>query len=170
MITIDVFDDQSHVPLDHQRLRRAVRMVLQEASVTRAQISVAVVDDDTIRRLHCRYLDQDEPTDVLSFALDPRPQHLDAEVIVSAETAAAAAGQFGWAAQDELLLYVLHGMLHLVGCDDTTPEKQAQMHRREEACLARFGLKARRERSGTELAGGAAPPGPTRPQPAGEAP
>ena len=95
MITIDIFNDQSQVPLDEARIRRAVRMILEDASVPSAEISVAVVEDRIIRQLHCKYLDQDEPTDVLSFLLEPGREHLEGEVIVSAETAAAMQVQSG---------------------------------------------------------------------------
>ena len=148
MITVEIFNEQNEVPLDEQRVRRAVEMILEDAAVSHAEISIAVVDDPTIRRLHGKYLDEDEPTDVLSFVLQQSPQRLEGEVIVGAETAEKTAPQFGWPAEDELLLYVIHGTLHLVGYDDTTPEKQAEMRDRERACLARCGLKARYEPSG----------------------
>jgi probable rRNA maturation factor len=147
VITVEIADEQSDLPLDHHRLQHAVRMVLEEASVARARLSLAVVDDSTIRRLHQRYLAADEPTDVLSFLLERSEDCLEGEVIVSAQTAVLAAGRFGWPAEDELLLYVIHGTLHLVGYRDATPQQQAEIRRRERACLSRFGIEARYEES-----------------------
>ena len=147
MIAIGIHNAQSHVPLDEKRLGDAVRMVLEEASVARAQISLAVVDDPTIRRLHRAYLAADEPTDVLSFLLERSGDCLEGEVIVSGQTAKLAAARFGWSAEDELLLYVIHGTLHLVGYRDATPQQQAEIRRREGACLSRFGIEARYEES-----------------------
>ena len=46
---------------------------------------------------------------------------LEGEVIVGAETALRTAPRYGWPPHDELLLYVVHGTLHLVGHDDRTP-------------------------------------------------
>ncbi len=140
MIDVAVANRQSRLPLDEDLLRRAVRMILDCASIRTAQISVAIVDDPTIRQLHERYLALDEPTDVLSFALERSEAHLDGEVVVSADTAAEAAPQFGLGAADELLLYVIHGTLHLVGYDDTTPQLRAEMRRQERACLAALGV------------------------------
>lgn len=148
MITIDIHNAQSQLSLDQQRLRDAVRMILQGESLSRAEISIAVVDDPAICELHRKYLQRDEPTDVLSFLLERSPQHLEGEVIVSAQTAVAAAPGFHWLAEDELLLYVIHGTLHLVGYDDGTPRQRAEMRRQERACLARFGLEARYAESG----------------------
>ena len=140
MRTIHVADQQGKLPIDEARLKRAVRMVLEEASIPEARISVAVVDDPTIRGLNRQYLSHDEATDVLSFELERSERLLEAEVVVSADTAQRAASRFGWSAADELLLYVIHGMLHLVGYDDRTPEERAEMRVRERACLARLGL------------------------------
>ena len=143
MITVEINNDQLEVPLDQQRLREAVQLILKDASVRQANVSIAVVDDPTIHALHRQYLELDEPTDVLSFILERSEDCLEGEVIVSAETAELTAGWYGWPAEDELLLYVIHGTLHLVGYDDTTPETQAEMRKQELACLACFGVEGR---------------------------
>ena len=106
---------------------------------------MAVVDDETICTLHKRYLGLDEPTDVLSFVLERGEDALEGEVVVSAETAAVTGKWYGLSAADELLLYVIHGTLHLVGYDDTTPEEQAEMRQQETSYLARFGVRQRVE-------------------------
>ncbi len=142
-ITIEIANEQDFVPLDEERIRDAVRGILGEASIAEAIVSVAVVDDSTIGRLHGKYLGDDSPTDVISFVLERGESSLEGEVIVSGERAAAAAPQYGWPAEDELLLYVIHGMLHLAGYDDTTPETREEMRRREQSHLARFGLTGR---------------------------
>jgi probable rRNA maturation factor len=140
-ICVAVSDQQTVLPLSRRRLAAAVRRVLVEASIRQATVSLAVVDDPTIHRLNRQFLGHDEPTDVLSFLLDRGDDHLEAEIVVSAQTAAAAAGQFGWSAQEELLLYVIHGALHLVGCDDRTSHQRAKMRSRERAHLERWGVR-----------------------------
>ena len=141
MIAIDLANEQSTLPVDARRLRRAVRMILKEAAVSRARISLAVVDDPTIRRLNRRYLGHDYATDVLSFNLGDSGEGLEGEVIVSADTAAAAAARFRWPPEDELLLYVINGTLHLVGLRDDNRQQRQQMRQRERHCLARFGIE-----------------------------
>jgi probable rRNA maturation factor len=66
---------------------------------------------------------------------------LEGEVIASTDTAANAAARVGWPAEDELLLYVVHGMLHLVGHDDHDSASLAVMRAAERQCLAHFGLE-----------------------------
>jgi probable rRNA maturation factor len=147
VFTIHVANEQTILPVDAARLRRAVQTVLEDASIPGAQISVAVVDDPTIHKLNRRYLNHDGPTDVLSFVLERSAESLEGEIVVSAQTAQETAPRFGWSPADELLLYVVHGALHLLGYEDQTPAGRDAMQAREQASLARFGLVPRYEES-----------------------
>ena len=138
MFEIDFANRQSTHPVNESRLLAAARLILEEEGIREASLSLAVVDDSTIHELNRRYLQHDDATDVLSFVLDAGPGRLDGEVIVSADTAAAASARYGWSVDDELLLYVIHGTLHLVGYDDQTPADRTAMRERERFCLARF--------------------------------
>jgi len=141
MFEIAITNQQTALVVDEARIRRAVAMILEDAGIASAEISVAVVDDPTIHQLNRQFLNHDEPTDVLSFVLDQSPGKLEGEVIVSADTAEATAPRYGWGAGDEMLLYVIHGALHLVGGRDATPRQRAEMRRRERIYLARLGLE-----------------------------
>ena len=133
---------QSAHPVDEPRLLTAVRSILTDAAgLERATVSVAVVDDATIHELNRRFLNHDWPTDVLSFVLDETDGSLEGEIILSADTAAASAPEFGWSAADEQLLYVIHGTLHLVGYDDQTDVAAAEMRAAEARYLERLGVR-----------------------------
>jgi probable rRNA maturation factor len=142
-LEIEVVSEQANVPVDEPRLAAAAGRVLSGEGIDSGTVSIAVVDDPAIHELNRRYLSHDCPTDVLSFALEQGPAYLEGEVIVSADTAAASAARFGWSAGDELLLYVIHGCLHLCGYDDQTPAALAEMRRKEAFYLAEHGLTPR---------------------------
>src|SRR4029450_4248528 len=91
---------------------------VETACFSAAPSSSAVGDEKTIHELNRRHLDHDWPTDVLSFVLEDDGEHLEGEVLLSADTAATAADELGNSAAEEQLLYVIHGMLHLVGYND----------------------------------------------------
>lgn len=148
---LSLANEQSAHAVDEDRLVAAARRVLADSPWTSARISLAVVDDQTIHALNRRFLDHDYPTDVLSFLLHQQHDHLEGEVIASAQTAAANAHEFGWSAADELLLYVIHGMLHLVGHDDKMPAQIGAMREAEARYLRACGVEPPRE---------GAPPGP----------
>jgi probable rRNA maturation factor len=144
-LTIEVNDEGQSQRIDCARLKKAARMVLESAGVASGELSIAIISDAQMQDLNRRYLQHDYPTDVLSFVLehDPAAGSLEGQVIVSSDYAAREAGRYGWTADDELLLYVIHGCLHLVGHDDTTPEAQVAMRAAEARYLASFGLEHR---------------------------
>ena len=138
-LVIDIADEQSVLTVDPEPIRLAVTRVLNEAQIERAQLSVALVDDRTIHELNRRYLCHDCATDVLSFILERSPEHLDGQIVVSTETARNEAARYGWSPDDELLLYVIHGALHLVGFDDQQASDSDRMREKEREILAHFG-------------------------------
>ncbi len=138
---IAIADEQQRLQIDAARLQDAVRQILKDAGIASADISLALVDDATIHALNRQYLGHDYPTDVISFVLDHTDGRLEGEVIVSTDTASTTAARLGWAPEDEVLLYVVHGTLHLVGHDDQDPASLAAMRSAERQYLARFGLK-----------------------------
>jgi probable rRNA maturation factor len=150
MIRVELCNRQAEIEVPRRRLAAAVRRVLTEAAVDDARISLAVVDDPTIQELHREFLGHDDPTDVLSFLLERQGRTLEGEIVVSAQTAVAQAPRYGFSAAEELLLYVIHGALHLVGFDDRSAPQRAEMRAREQAHLEHWGI---RPRQGKEVPG-----------------
>lgn len=152
MYQIDIADTQDRLELEEQFLIQVAQKVLAAEEVAAAEISVALVDDAAIHDINRQYLGHDYPTDVISFLLDCEPansthpasplrgrgKRLDGEVIISTETAIQQAGDFGWSPREEVVLYLIHGLLHLVGYDDLSYTERAVMRARERAMLALF--------------------------------
>jgi len=146
MITIEINNRQTLLAADSERLRGAVAAVLEEEGLKSAAINIAIVDDPTIHDLNRRFLNHDEPTDVISFPLDDA-DGIEGDVIVSADTAIRSAARYDWPPADELLLYVIHGTLHLVGYDDLDDASRAEMRSRERHYLAALGLQPKYEQT-----------------------
>ncbi len=85
------------------------------------EIEVAVVSDAVIARVHAEFMKVPGATDVITFA--------HGEIVVSADTARAQAAARGHGVVEELLLYLIHGLLHLNGYDDIAPRDRTKMHR-----------------------------------------
>jgi probable rRNA maturation factor len=151
---IALVNEQPRHPVNQQQLCDAARAVLGDTDLESASISIAVVDDDTIHALNRQYLEHDWPTDVLSFVLERRENHLEGEIILSADTAAAAAADAGWPVTAEQLLYVIHGTLHLIDYRDKTLAEAKTMRAAEAKYLRQFGFD-----SPTIQEGGAVPQG-----------
>ncbi len=139
--TIDISNRQAgRIP--RVWLRRAATYVLHAANVKTAEVSIAVVDDLEMQTLNRKFLQHDWPTDVLSFLLegDARDGALTGEVVVNAETACRVAKELGATARAELLLYVIHGALHLVGYSDGTTAARRKMRRAEQSVFEELSL------------------------------
>jgi probable rRNA maturation factor len=129
------------LPLPEAKLRRDVLRALRLAEFGGA-MSLAVVDDTTMRNVNRDYHAVDAPTDVLAFPLSEArggDAGFDAEVIVSLDTARREAKARGVEPSSELMLYVVHGTLHLLGHDDHDPKAASRMHRATLAILSRLG-------------------------------
>lgn len=126
------------IPTDS--LEKVVRMIVADHGYRDSEISLAVIDDESILKLNREHLQHDYPTDVLSFVLENEGT-LEGEVIVSADTASAVAPEYDWPAKSEMLLYFIHGTLHLVGYDDHAPEARQKMREKEAHYLRSVGLE-----------------------------
>jgi probable rRNA maturation factor len=141
MSRIAIASPQEFVAINRGRMRNVVRAVLDGEGVAEAEISLAFVDNPTIHRLNQRYLQHDEPTDVLSFPLsEPNAKKLAGELVIGVEIAQVQAAERGHDVEAELALYVIHGLLHLCGYDDHEPADAAAMHERERHYLRQLDL------------------------------
>jgi probable rRNA maturation factor len=98
-------------------------------------LSLAFVTDAAIRKLNRKFLGHDYVTDVLAFRLDGE---VFGEVVVSPAYAAREAKVRAIPVEEEILRYVAHGCLHLLGYDDHRPGDRKRMWERQERELRRF--------------------------------
>jgi len=155
-------NEQSAIALRKRRLGDALRVALEDERVATCDLSIAVVTDERIHEINRQFLNHDFPTDVITFELNPairvpgirrRPTgmpirrgaalQIEGEIVVSAETARRCAPEFGWTPHEELMLYLVHGVLHLCGYDDLDSREEKVMRRRESEILAKLGLQPR---------------------------
>ncbi len=120
---------------------RAARTALTSQGFERGELEIAVVGDAEMRRQHEAWMGDAATTDVLSFDLreKPRKGRVEGQLIVCVSVARrrARARRTDW--RGELLLYVVHGCLHLCGMDDQQEEDAAAMHAVEDKLLSRMG-------------------------------
>lgn len=123
-------------------LHRYIPQAWHETHSLLASLSIALVGDQTMSDLHQQFMNIPGPTDVLTFELDYDSQgHCTAgEVVVCVPEAKRRCADHAVTLDHELLLYVLHGMLHLAGLDDRTDAAFKKMHRTEDQILTRIGI------------------------------
>ena len=135
---IEYADESGYEPtIDGEEIVDLARYVLGEMRIhPGADLSVMLVDEEVMSDLHVKWMEEEGPTDVLSFPMDevrpPPPGHEPAEgmlgdVVVCPTVAAKQAKTAGHATIDEILLLVTHGILHVLGYDHAEPEEEREM-------------------------------------------
>ncbi len=127
--------------------------VLADEGASGKEVSVLFVDDAAISELNAKHLARTGPTDVLAFPMGESQDMtghpaLLGDVVVSAERALAYTEAHGADLCHELSLYLIHGLLHLLGYDDTNPTEEGTMRAKETELLrkaSRQGLLIKRE-------------------------
>ncbi|MDR1271231.1 MAG: rRNA maturation RNase YbeY [Planctomycetaceae bacterium] len=141
-ILIEILDEQEYLVVNLDKIRLICEKILDDFTIQNGKLGVILVDNDTIQQYNRDFLQHDYPTDVISFPIVDRRRegYLEAEILVCTQIALDRAGEFGWLPEDELLLYIVHGILHLVGFGDTTPEIRTVMQQKEREYLAQLGI------------------------------
>jgi probable rRNA maturation factor len=142
MVTVQITNRVEQLPADRRKLQKLVRAVCRRFGVSRARISIGIVDDAEIAVLNRRFLNHEGTTDCLSFDLSDETEPGGRKVfdlIVNGELALREAARRGHEAEAELALYITHGLLHDLGFDDATAAQARRMHRTEDEILEHLG-------------------------------
>jgi probable rRNA maturation factor len=142
VLLLEILDEQDILEINVENIRTVCYRILDDFDVRSGSLEVVLVDNDTIQQYNRDFLRHDYPTDVISFPIEDRRSegYLEAEILVSSQMAQDRAGEFGWLPEEELMLYIVHGTLHLVGFDDTTPEVSEMMRQKEKEYLTVLGI------------------------------
>lgn len=143
-----LLDEGFESVLDEAWLRNIASAALEAEHQADAEMGILITGQDKIRRLHKEYMDEDTPTDVLSFAMTEKnsPDEPDfvfpagdavhlGEVIISYPQAQIQAAERGHSAKKEVAVLLIHGVLHLLGYDHDEPSRRQKMQKREKFIL-----------------------------------
>ena len=141
-IVIQIANNFAGIDTPASKIKKLVQAVFKRFGLSKATVSIAIVDDAEIRKLNSRFLNRKANTDCLSFDLSdtqgPQSPRLF-ELIVNGEMAVRQANLRGHSSQAELALYITHGLLHNLGFDDATDSKARKMHDMEDNILQQLG-------------------------------
>jgi len=154
---LHISSTQNTLRVPRKAVERLVAFVARAEGVRWAQVDIAVVGSDEMAGHNRRFLGHRGTTDVISFDLtDERPHDetdppvtrrgdhgggrggFSAQLIVCADVAKSQGPHHGLSPTRELLLYVIHGLLHVIGYDDRDVRAGAKMHARQDELLREF--------------------------------
>ncbi|MDP9291039.1 MAG: rRNA maturation RNase YbeY [Verrucomicrobiota bacterium] len=123
---IQIWNRQRKIPCDRKRLQQFAEAAAQRCTAAElcknvSAVEVSIVSDAKIAELHERFMGISGPTDVITF------EH--GEIVIGAATAESNAKRYRHAVEDEIGIYIIHGLLHLSGFQDDTAKNRGAMHR-----------------------------------------
>lgn len=151
---IDLEDQTQSVSNDVlQLLQQVLAFAAQKEQVADdAEVSLTLVDNQTIQEINRDYRQKDQVTDVISFAMQERHEdEIDiigadlpvvlGDIIISVDQAKEQALTYGHSFEREICFLAVHGFLHLLGYDHMNEADEKEMIERQEEILGEFGLE-----------------------------
>jgi probable rRNA maturation factor len=150
LITVQV-EERFEGKIDADALHKlAIGVLKAEGKPGPLELGVVVTTDDEVHALNKEYLGHDYQTDVISFGMESegefitpeeRPAYLG-DIVISYERAAEQGPEYGHTAEQEVATLLVHGLLHLLGYDDTDEEARERMHARQDFLVrnSEFGM------------------------------
>jgi probable rRNA maturation factor len=136
-VAIDIGDDSGSEWVDVALLQRQAAFLLDRLHLDPdADLSILLVDEDEMSRLHVEWMGEPGPTDVMSFPMDdvragdpagPRVKGILGDIVLCPAVAARQGDAAGHGADAELALLLTHGVLHLLGHDHADPQDHDRM-------------------------------------------
>ncbi len=130
-------NNESGEAVDTQRLTQLAAFALDALRIhPEAELSILLVDEDTMSAYHERFMGEPGPTDVLSFPMDelraPEPDEepplgLLGDIVLCPTVTAAQAASMGRTPEEEADYLLVHGLLHLLGHDHAEPDEKKVM-------------------------------------------
>ena len=136
---ITIANDHPSLSVDQEALAALLEHVATEEARSIVDLTVVLTGHDAVLALNRQYLEHDYITDVLSFDLsdDASRAFIDGEIYIDLDTARERHEEFEVSFEAEVFRYAVHGLLHLVGYEDQTPDEKERMRTLEDRYLGR---------------------------------
>ena len=123
--------------LDERKVTRWIKAVAADYGFAVGNINYIFCSDERELEVNRQFLGHDYYTDIITFDYST-PSVLNGDIFISLDTVRSNAEQLNISFDAELLRILIHGVLHLTGQGDKTPETKAQMTAKEEKALAKW--------------------------------
>jgi probable rRNA maturation factor len=132
--SVAVANRQRRLKINTHRLAEIAEHALELVGDKQFHLGIVLVDDVAIAKLNARYHDTPGATDILSFDYGEE----QGELIISVEHAVTQARRYHTTTPRELILYVVHGILHLHGYNDLTRPQRRRMRAAERLLVSQL--------------------------------
>ncbi len=123
---------QNKIPVHPKKIKKLIHKVLKGERIKESGwINICFVNNTLIKKFNAKFLKTNSATDVLAFNLGGGKKIILADIMISTDTAIKQAAVFKTTPDYELLLYIVHGILHILGYNDRTKTQTKLMRKKE---------------------------------------
>ena len=140
MIEINIFNKALNLKIEDSKVRELALLVLNEACYKKINLNFIFCNNQTLNDFKLKYFNDDALTDIMTFPIR-NDSELEAEIYISHEMASQNAKEFKVSLNNEMSRLIVHGILHLIGFNDTTKEKKKEMFEKQEQVISNFNKK-----------------------------
>jgi probable rRNA maturation factor len=135
--SVQINDLQDKIKVKKTLLVKIIKAIQKYLNISGKTLSLVLVDNLQMSSINKEYFGKDRPTDVISFSLDDEVDPLNTlgEIIISTEKALENAKVFSLTVNEELVLYIIHGILHILGFKDSNIPDKKRMQKKEKEIL-----------------------------------
>lgn len=125
-------------PLKKNHILNLVQFAFNELKISFRYIEISFISDKMIKNYNKTYLNHDYATDIITFDYSKNKKEINAELLISAETALSNSTRFNTDYGSEIVRLISHGILHLAGYKDKTETQKKVMRKKENELINKF--------------------------------
>ena len=140
MIEINIFNKALNLKIEDSKVHELALLVLNEVCYKKINLNFIFCNNQTLNDFKLKYFNDDALTDIVTFPIR-NDSELEAEIYISHEMATQNAKEFKVSLNNEISRLIVHGILHLIGFNDTSKENKKEMFEKQEQVISNFNKK-----------------------------
>ena len=124
--------------IEKKKLHQYVKFITQHLNLSIKSLEINFINSEAMKEINKKFLSHDYSTDIITFNYSDSQNIIDGEIFISVDDAKENAKKFKVKFVEEIGRLVAHGLLHLIGFDDTTPDKRKKMKNQENQLLKKY--------------------------------
>ncbi|XOV92585.1 MAG: rRNA maturation RNase YbeY [Bacteroidota bacterium] len=123
-------------PLNKKEVKGWIARVIADESYELEELSIVFTSDDSLLEINKTYLNHDTYTDIITFDYSEKEKSVMGEILISIDRVKENAQKYAVDFTQELARVIIHGVIHLLGYEDKSPNQKAIMRKKEDACIS----------------------------------
>lgn len=136
MRNLRIYSVDKKVP--RKKLHQFIKLIIEDLQLSLISLELNFINSEKITEINKQYLSHDYSTDIITFNYSNDTKQIDGEIFISVDDALMNSKKYKVDLLEEIGRLVVHGILHLIGFDDLTPEKRKKMKIQENRLLKKY--------------------------------